>query len=70
MYQRIIIMKSKINGEDLSTMANSSHIPSRKRERQRRHAPSILDLPSLTTLLEKESQQHPLNPTRINAVSI
>ena len=51
-------------------MFNLIHRPSRRNERQRRHAPSMQALPSLMAFLEKESQQYPSSPTRINAVSI
>ena len=53
------MMKNSRTGEDLYTMVNSVHIPSRGKERQRRNAPSMQDLPSLMAFLEKESQRHP-----------
>ena len=62
--------KNSINGEDLYTMVNFVHRPSRRNERQRIHDPSMQALPSLMAFLEKESQQYPSSPTRINAVSI
>ena len=49
--QKISIMNSSITGEDLYIMVNSSHGPSRRRERQRRHALSMQALTSLMTLL-------------------
>ena len=64
------MMKNKRTGEDLYTMFNFVHISSRKNEIQRRHTPSMQALPSLMAFLEKESQQYPSNPTRINSVSI
>ena len=64
------MMKNSKTGEDLYKMVNFVHIPSRRNERKRRHAPSIKALPSLMAFLEKESQKYPSSPTRINAVSI
>ena len=45
-----------MNGEDLYIMVNSVHRPSRRRETQRRHDPSMQYLPSLMALLDKEIQ--------------
>ena len=64
------MMKNLRTGEDLYTMVNSVHRPSRRKERQRRNAPSMQDLPSLMAFPEKEIQLYPSSPTRINAVSI
>ena len=70
LFQKTNTMKNSRTGEDLYTMVNFVHRPSRRNERQRRHAQSMQDLPSLMVFLEKESQQYPSSPTRINAVSI
>ena len=51
-------------------MVNYARKPSRRRERQRRHAPSMQDTPSLMELLYKEIQKYPLIPTSINVVII
>ena len=64
------MMKNSRTGEDLYTMVNSNHRTSRRKERQRRHAPSMQALQILMEFLEKESQKYPPSPTRINAVSI
>ena len=64
------MMKNSRTGEDLYIMVDYINRPSRRNERQRRNAPSIQDLPSLMAFLEKESQQYPSSPTRINAVRI
>ena len=68
--QDISIMKDPRTGEDLYIMVNSVHIPSRRRERQNRHALSMHALPSLMEFLGKKTQQYPSIPTRINAVRI
>ena len=70
LFQRINMMKNSRTGEDLYTMVNSVHRPSRRKERQRRNAPSMQDLPSLMAFPEKEIQLYPSSPTRINDVSI
>ena len=44
-------MKISITGKDLSIIVDSALRPSRKKERQRRHAPSIQDPPGLMELL-------------------
>ena len=62
--------KNSRTGEDLYTMVNFVHRPSRRNKIQRIHAPIMQDLPSLMAFLEKESQQYPSSPTRINSVSI
>ena len=64
------MMKNPRTGEDLYTMVNFVHRPSKRNERQRRYAPIIQALPSLMEFLEKEIQQYPSSTTRINAVSI
>ena len=56
--------------KDLSIRVNSAHMPSRRRERQRIHAPIMEALSSLMTFLGKETQKYPASPTMINAVSI
>ena len=63
-------MKNSITGEDLYIMVNFVHRPSRRTEIQKRNAPSMQALPSLIAFLEKERQQYPSSPTRINSVSI
>ena len=63
-------MKNSRTGEDLYTIVNSVHIPSRRNKGQRRHAPSMQDPPSLMALIGKESQKYTSSPTRINAVII
>ena len=70
LFQKTNMMMNSRNGEDLYTMVNSVHRPSRRKEIQRRHATSMQALTSLMAFLEKESQQYPSSPTRINAVSI
>ena len=70
LFQRTNMMNNSRTGEDLYTMVNYVHRHSRRNERQRRHDPSMQALPSFMTFLEKESQQYPSSPTRINAVSI
>ena len=64
------MMKNSRTGADIYIMVNSVHRPSKRKERQRKHDPSMQDLPSLMPLLDKESQQYPSSLTRINAVSI
>ena len=51
--QIIIAMKISRTGEDPSIMVNSTLRPSRRREIQRRHAPSMQSLTSLMVFLEK-----------------
>ena len=63
-------MKSSRTGEGLSTIVNSAHRTSKRREIQRRHAPGIQALPSLMAFLWKERHKHLSSPTRINAMSI
>ena len=70
LFQNINMTKNSITGEDLYIMVNSVHRPSRRKYRQKRHAPSTHALPSLRVFLYKESQQYPSSPTRINSVSI
>ena len=70
LFHKTNMMKNSRNGEDLYTMVNFVHRPSRRNKRQMRHAPSMQALPNLMAFLEKESQQYPSSPTRINAVSI
>ena len=53
LFQRINMMKNSINGEDPYIMVNSVHRHSRRRERQRRHDPSMQSLPSLMEFLDK-----------------
>ena len=69
-FQKTNTMKNSRTGEDLYTTFNSVHRPSRRKERQRRHDPIMQAMPSLMEFLEKESQEYPSSPTRINAVSI
>ena len=57
LFQEITIMKNSRTGKDLYIMVNFVHRPSRRNERQRRHAPSMQALPNLMAFLEKESQQ-------------
>ena len=57
-------------GEDLYIMFDSVHRPSRRKERQRRYAPSIQSMPSLMAFVEKESHRYPSSLTRIYSVSI
>ena len=45
------MMKNSRTGEDLYTMVNFVHRPSRRNERHRRHAPSMQALPSLLSFL-------------------
>ena len=59
LFQKTNMMKNSRTGEDLYTMVNFVHRPSRRNERKRRHAPSMQDLPSLMAFLEKESEQYP-----------
>ena len=66
----ISTMKSSRTGKDLSIMVNPAHRTSQRRERQRINVPSMQALTSFMKLLEKEIQQYPLSPTRINAVII
>ena len=70
LFQKTNMMKNSRTGEDLYAIVNFVHRPSRRNERQRRHSPSMQALPSLMAILEKESQQYPSSPTRINDVSI
>ena len=70
LFQEISIIKNSRTGEELHTMVNFFHRPSRRNERQRIHAPSMQALPSLMEFLENESQKYQSSPTRINAVSI
>ena len=49
--QRIITMKNSRTGKDLYTTVNFARIPSRRRERHRRHAPSMKALLSLMSFL-------------------
>ena len=70
LFQKTNMMNNSRTGEDLYTMVNSVQRPSRRNERQRRHAPSMQALPSLMAFLEKESQKYPSSPTKINAMSI
>ena len=70
LFQKTNTMKNSRTGEDIYTMVNYLHRPSRKKERQRRHAPNMQALPSLMAFLDKESQKYPSSPTRINAVRI
>ena len=55
-FQRINMMKNSKTEEELYIMVNSFHRPSRRKERQRRHDPSMPALPSLMDFLEKEIQ--------------
>ena len=55
-FQKISIMKSSRTGEDLFTMANYAHRPSRIRERQTRYDLNIQALPSLMAFLGKKSR--------------
>ena len=59
LFQEISIMKNSRTGKDLYTMVNFVHRPSRRNERQRRHAQSMQALSSLMAFLEKESQRYP-----------
>ena len=70
LFQKTNMMKNSRTGDYLYTMVNFVHRTSRRNKRQRIHAPSMQDLPSLMAFLEKESKQYPSSPTRINAVSI
>ena len=63
-------MNNSRTGENPSIMVHSALMPSRRRERQRRHAPSMKSLPSLMEFLGKESQKYPSSPKSINSVSI
>ena len=47
------MMKNSRTGEGLYIMVNYVHRPSRKKETQRIHAPSMQALPSLMAFLEK-----------------
>ena len=70
LFQKTNMMKNLRTGEDLYTMVNSVHRPSRKNERQRRHAPSMQALPSLMEFLGNERQRYPSSPKGINSVRI
>ena len=63
-------MNISITGKYVFTMVNSARRTSRRREEQRRYAPSIQDISSLMGFLEKEIRKSLSNPTRINAVII
>ena len=69
LYQGISTIKSSKTGKGLSIMVDSDSRPSRRRERQRRHAPIIQYLPSLMVFLGKERHKYPSIPTRTNSVS-
>ena len=56
LFHRINMMMNSRNGEDLYIMVNYVHRPSRRRETQRRHDPSMQYLPSLMALIDKEIQ--------------
>ena len=64
------MMNNSRTGEDLYIMVNSVHRPSRRKEIQRRYAPSMQALPSLMAFLDKEIQRYTSSPTWINAVRI
>ena len=53
LFQNINMMNNSITGEDLYIMVNSVHRPSRRKERQRRHAPSMQALPNLMAFIDK-----------------
>ena len=53
----IITTKSSITDKDLSIMVSSARRLSRRRERQRIHAPSMQALPILMKFIGKESQK-------------
>ena len=59
LFQEISMMKNSRTGEDLYTMVNSIHRTSRRKQRQRRHATSMQDLPSLMAFLQKEIKRYP-----------
>ena len=70
LFQKINIMKNSITKEDLYIMVNYVHIPKSRRERKRRHALGMHNLPSLIKFLRKGIQRYPSSPTIINAMSI
>ena len=69
-FKKTNMMKNSRTVEDLYTMVKIVNRPSRRNERQRKHAPRMQALPSLMAIIEKEIHQYPSSPTRINAVSI
>ena len=70
LYQRIITMNISRIGKDLFINVNSARRTSRRREKQRIHAPSMQAMRSLMLFLGNKSQKYPLNPTKINITII
>ena len=70
LFQKTNMMKNSRTGEDLYIMVNFFTDPQWGNKRQRRHAPSMQDVPGLMEFLDNKSQLYPSSTTRINAMSI